>query len=146
MWLSNNGQQIPFLRILGYQIRTADAYSTVTDPGSIGRRRDRSLSTSGNPWLQTRPVAENYVNRLLGVLAQPRTVLNVRVMGDPRRKPGNLVTLADASGTKADGTWRVLAVTHNGNGPGYTQDLQLIFVPEVGLWDLSNWDEAIWGD
>jgi hypothetical protein len=144
-WLANSGQGIPFLRILGYGIRAADAFVTATDPRSIGSRRVRALTATAPIRVQNRFVANDMANRLLGVLARPRIQLNVSVMGDPRRKPGNLVTLADAQGTKAAGTWRVLSVTSTGDGPQYTQVLQLIFVGDIAIWDQSNWDEGVWG-
>jgi hypothetical protein len=145
MWLSNNGSGIPFLRILGYPVRRVTGYSTVRDPGSVNRRRERALSTA-RPWIDTRAEAENLANRLISVLSLPRPEINVRVVGDPRRRPGQLVSLADTEGTAAAGTWRVLSVAHNGNGPEFTQDLQLVYVLPVAIWDQSNWDESVWGE
>jgi hypothetical protein len=143
-WLSNNGQAIPFLRILGYQIRTATAYSSNTDPGSIGKRRERAL-TSIMPWITRRIDAEALASRLMAVLSQPRPQIVVRVMGHPLRRPGQLVSLFDVNGTKADGTWRIVSCVHNGNGPEYTQDLQLLGVPDVLIWDQGTWDDYVWG-
>jgi hypothetical protein len=143
-WLANNGTDIPFLRILGYAITAATGYSTVSDPGSVGKRRERALTTQA-AWITRRAEAEDLANRLIAVLSQPRVQVTVRVMGDPTRRPGNLVSLLDANGTRADGTWRILAITHNGAGPQYTQDLQLLAVPEVLIWDQGNWDETVWG-
>lgn len=143
-WLSNNGQGIPFLRILGYQIRTATAYSSNTDPGSIGKRRERAL-TSIMTWITRRVEAEALASRLMAVLSQPRPQIGVRVMGHPLRRPGMLVSLLDANGTKVDGTWRILSIVHNGNGPEYTQDLQLLGVPDVLIWDQGTWDDYVWG-
>jgi hypothetical protein len=144
LFLSNNGQEIPFLRVLGYAIRTATGYSTVSDPGSVGKRRERALTTIST-WSTRRKEAEELANRLVGVLSQPRVQVTVKVMGDPRRRPGTLITLLDAEGTRADGTWRILAITHNGNGPQYTQDLQLLRVPDVLIWDEGTWDDYVWG-
>jgi hypothetical protein len=60
--------------------------------------------------------------------------------------PGNLVTLKDAQGTQADGNWRILSVKHKGDGPMFTQELQLVSVLPVGVWDMTAWDESIWGE
>jgi len=144
LWLANNGSGVPFLRILGYAIRVATAYSTVSDPGSVGKRRDRALTTEA-AWITRRSEGEGLANRLVAVLSQPRIQVAVRVMGNPARKPGNLITLLDDEGTKAEGTWRILSIVHNGNGPQYTQDLQLLRVPDVLIWDEGNWDETVWG-
>lgn len=143
-YLANNGQSIPFLRILGYQIRKAVAYTTTIDPGSVGKRRERAL-TSEMSWVTRRDVAAELAGRLLDVLSRPRAQIIVRVMGNPLRRPGQLVNLLDNQGTKADGTWRIVSITANGNGPQYTQDLQLLFVPDVLIWDQGTWDNFVWG-
>lgn len=144
-YLANNGDQVPFLRILGYGVTTADGYITQRDAGSIGSRRERSLDTEVS-WVQDRTSATILAQLMVTALARPRPEVNVTVMGDPRRMPGQLVTLKDSQGTQAAGTWRILSVKHNADGPQYTQDLQLTFVPPVGVWDQGNWDETIWSE
>lgn len=143
-WLANDGQQVPFLRILGYQVRSATAYSTNSDPGSVAKRRERALATTV-AWVNSRGVAAALSARLLAVLSQPRAQVVVRVMGDPTRVPGQLINLLDAEGTRVDGTWRILSCSHVGNGPQYTQDLQLLRVPDVLIWDEGTWDDYVWG-
>lgn len=144
-YLANNGDQVPFLRILGYGVTMADGYITQRDAGSIGTRRERALDAE-MPWIQDRTSATTLAQLMVTALARPRPEVGVTVMGDPRRKPGQLVTLKDAQGTQASGTWRILSVKHNGDGPQYTQDLQLTFVPPVGVWDQGTWDETIWSE
>jgi hypothetical protein len=144
-WISNNGTEVPFLRILGYAVTTTEGYITARDEGSLGARRERALDAE-MPWIQDRESATMLTQLLVTALAQPRPEVNIVVMGDPRRKPGQLVTLKDSQGTQADGTWRVMAVKHNGDGPQYTQNLQLTRVPPVGVWDQTNWDESIWSE
>jgi len=145
MYAANNGSQIPFLRILGYPIRTQDAYQSARDPGSVTTRRERALTTEA-VWVQDRATATEHAGRLVTALSRPRPELAVTVMGDPRRRPGQLVSIADAEGTAAEGTWRVLKVGHRGNGPMYVQDLQLTYVGPIGLWDEGLWDDAVWGE
>lgn len=145
LYLANSGTQIPFLRILGYAIREVTSYQTVEDAGSIGTRRQRALTTQVR-WIQRRLEALQYAGNLVTSLARPRAEVAVTVMGDPRRRPGDLVQLNDAEGTRAAGTWRVLAVKHRGNGAMYVQDLQLVQVGAVGIWDQSSWDESVWGE
>lgn len=144
MYLSNNGSGIPFLRILGYEIQGSDAYTTVRDPGSVGLRRLRGLS-SDMPWIQDRDTALVVTTNLVSILARPRPQITVQVMGDPRRKPGDLVSLVDASGTRATGNWRVLSVAHQGGGAVYTQELSLVAVGSVAVWDSGYWDQTVWG-
>lgn len=144
LYLVNNGNQIPYLRILGYEIQRADAYTTVRDPGSIGLRKLRGLA-SDMPWIHDRATATDITTKLVSITARPRPQLTVTVMGDPRRRPGMLTTLVDASGTQVDGTWRILAVHHKSSGAQYTQDLELVRQGEVALWDSGLWDSSVWG-
>jgi hypothetical protein len=82
----------------------------------------------------------------VGILSQPRPVVTVNVQGDARRTPGNLCQIVDATGTAAEGAWRITAIKHNYTGPMYTQDVTLIRVGSIGVWDDSDWDDAVWGD
>lgn len=147
-WLTNNysgDNQLPYLRILGYVVRTSDGYLTERDAGSIGTRRERSLEVE-MAWIQDRTTAQELASSMVTALARPRQEVEVVVQGDPRRVPGNLVTLVDAQGTQAAGNWRVLSVKHDADGAKYLQTLSLVFVPPVGVWDgLPGWDESIWG-
>lgn len=144
-WLANDGEQVPFLRILGIPVTIAEGYTTQRDAGSVGTRRERALSAE-LPWIQDRATAVMVTQLLVTALARPRREVEVVVMADPRRRPGQLVTLKDSQGTQAEGTWRILSVKHDVNGPQYTQNLRLTFVPPVGVWDESNWDEVIWSE
>lgn len=145
VWIANNGDQVPFMRILGYGVSTADGYVTSRDQGSITKRKERPLDVALS-WVQTREVAEYISQTLVTQLARPRPEVVVETMGDPRRKPGDLVTLKDGQGTRADGTWRVMAVVHTSDGARYTQKLDLVQVPPIMTWDNEpGWDEAIWG-
>jgi hypothetical protein len=84
---------------------------------------------------------------MTNTFSQPRAEVGITVMGDPRRRPGSLVQLADSEGTQAAGTWRILSVKHDYDGGGkYTQDLELVRVLPVAVWDGSDgWDFAVWG-
>lgn len=145
LFLANSGSGIPFLRVLGYPIQTADGYTTVRDPGSISRRRERALSTA-LPWTQKREWAEQISSQLVTTLSRPRPQISVTVQGDPRRVPGKLCQLVDSTGVKASGNWRILAVQGRYTGPMFLQDLQLVSVGEIAVWDVSDWDEAVWGE
>jgi hypothetical protein len=145
-WLSNNGNEVPFLQLLGYSVRATDGYVTQRDAGSIGVRRERAL-TADVSWIQNRAVATNIAQLLVTMLARPRPEIAVTVMGDPRRTPGQLVQLLDAEGTQAAGTWRILSITHNGDGAQYTQDLALVQVLPIAVWDgPDGWDYSIWAE
>lgn len=146
-YLANNYQgdnQLPSLRILGYLIKQTDAYATERDGGSIGTRRERAMEVE-MPWIHDRFTAQQFASQMVALLAHPRHEVIVEAMGDPRRKPGDLITLVDEGSTKASGNWRILSVKHNADGPGFTQTLQLLNVLPVGVWDQTNWDQSAWG-
>lgn len=145
-YLSNNGDAIPFLVLRGNAYTTTNAYATARDDSSVAARRERSLSTT-IPWIDNRTDATEIAQALATLLARPRAELKVQTVGDPRRKPGQLVTIADAQGTHAQGNWRVLDVEHNVSGASYTQNLSLTFQMDIGLWDASpGWNNEAWGE
>lgn len=144
-WMVNNGQDIPFLRVLGYPIRKVDAYQSFRDVSSQFKRRERALTTESD-WIQTRDVAADIAGKIVTVTSRPRPEITVAVMGDPRRIPGQLASIADSEGTRAEGTWRIHAVDHDGAGGMYVQTLKMFRVGPIGLWNQGNWDDAVWGE
>jgi hypothetical protein len=144
LYVVNNGTQIPFLRALGYAISSSDGYSTVRDEGSIGKRRERALTT-GLEWVHDRTTAQQVASTLATLLARPRPVVTVTVQGDARRVPGKLCQIVDSTGTQAAGTWRISSIGHRYNGAMYVQDVTLIYVGVTGNWDQGVWDDAVWG-
>lgn len=145
VYLANDGQEVPFLRIMGYGVRAIEANTTVRDTTSIQRRGERPLIAE-MPWIHTREVAEEMAGKLLNIITVSRPEITVLVVGDPRRKPGQLVMIDDSAETAAAGTWRVLSVTHNGDGPEYTQELKLVQVHSVLIWGATpGWGESVWG-
>lgn len=144
-WLSHNTQDVPFLRIYGYGIRSNEAYTTVRAQSSVRRRGERPVSADMN-WIQTREVAQDVAGKILNITSKPRPEITVRVVGDPRRKPGQLVTVDDSAETAAAGTWRILNITHTGDGAQYTQDLRMVRVNPVLIWGgTPGWGQAVWG-
>ncbi|MET0416553.1 MAG: hypothetical protein ABW022_11090 [Actinoplanes sp.] len=145
VWLTNGGDQVPFLRILGYGVSVADGYVTQRDTGSVATRRERSLDVAVD-WIQSRAAATDLAQSMVSEIARPRPEVTVVVMGDPRRRPGQLVEVADAQGTQAEGTWRIYAVDHEAKGAQYTQKLKLVYVLPLGDWDHLElgWDEVNW--
>ncbi len=144
-YIVNSGEGIPFIRILGYPIRQTESYESFRDGSSVAKRRERSLSVETN-WIQHRSVAQEHVGKIVVAASRPRAEIGVTVMGDPRRKPGQLAELADSEGTRVAGTWRILSVKHRGNGPQYVQDLKLTGVDPVCYWDEDFWDQSVWGE
>lgn len=147
-YLANNYQgdeQLPSLRILGYLIKQSDAYVTERDGGSIGLRRERAMEVDMD-WVHDRFTAQQLASVLVSTLAHPRHEIKAVVMGDPRRRPGQVVEVRDPGQSKANGIWRVMSIEHNIDGPQYTQTLQLVNLLSPGVWDQTSWDQASWGE
>lgn len=143
VYLSNNGDSVPYLRLLGYGVTTTDAYVVQKDQGSITRRKDRPLDVDLD-WVQDRETATGLAQLMVTNLARPRPEVEVETMGDPRRRPGQLVQLSDSQGTQAEGTWRVMSVKHMASRAKYTQLLKLVRIDPSGVWDSTDWDASIW--
>lgn len=146
IYVVNNGTDKPFLQLRGTAVVQRDAYVTVRDDVGIRRRRERALEAE-LPWVMTREHATDIANRILAVTHLPRPQVTVSVMGDPRRRPGQLFVIKDARGTAASGSWRAIAISHEGSGPKYVQTIELIKVGDVARWDLDpGWDQSVWGE
>lgn len=143
-YLVNNGSEVPFMRVLGYGARVSDGYSTARDSVATRLRGERGLDTELT-WVQDRDTAAGLAGLLLGLLSRPRPQMTFTVVGDPRRKPGQVVTVVDSEGTQVSGLWRILAVQHNISGAQYTQDLVAIQQLPFAVWDgPDGWDEGVW--
>lgn len=142
--VNNNANGMPFLNILGYAVSAAAGYTSANDPASIALRGNRTVSSEIDG-IQLRADAEYIAQALVSICANPRGTVQVHCMGDPRRAPGQRVLIADAQGTKADGYWLILSVSHNRSGAEFTQDLTLVQIYDTALWDLGVWDFSSWG-
>lgn len=145
-YLANDGAGVPVLRVAGRVVGRTNASVVVTNPESIATRGARTLVVS-LPIVQTRDDATAIAHRILDELANPVAVIeDIQVFGDPRRQPGDLVTVADPVATRAGGVWRSLAVTHAIDGPDYRQTLLLRQARLLGVWGESRWGLSLWGD
>lgn len=143
--VNDNPDGFPVMVVAGVPLLQVPGFATVSDDTSVARRGARSLSSQLD-YVQSRAVAADVAGTLTTMLCKPRGELTVHVMGDPTRTPGQLVTIKDAQGTEADGTWRILAVHHNRNGAEYTQDLSLVQVGPVLLWGTGLWGIGVWSE
>jgi hypothetical protein len=148
VYTANNNPEVPTINIGGIGMHLTDASVTTTRESSIALRGNRGL-TVDMPVHQRREDAQRLAQRLLNELAEPSpTIEGVRVFGDPRRQPGDLVTFEDAHQTAISGLWRVLSVKHVVDGANYYQDLRLRKALTVGQWQTSGesrWGETLWG-
>lgn len=144
VYLVNGADQVPFINILGYGFRQDDGYTTTRDDASVLIRTERSLDADFN-WIQDRQTAADIAAQLTNVLARPRPQVAITCVADPRRKPGQLITILDSTGTKIAGTWRILVVEHGIDGASYLQGITAVQVLPAAVWDGSNgWDQGVW--
>jgi hypothetical protein len=139
-----NNSVVPYIHIAGAALVTGDASVVVENDASVARRGVRGM-TIDLPAIQDADTATALADELLARLARPRVSIVGTLRGDPRRQPGDLVTIADPTGTRATGLWRLATVDHDIDGADYTQDITAIQGLPVGVWDSSTWDNAIWG-
>jgi hypothetical protein len=140
-----NNSTTPYMHLVGAALVTADASLSVQNDSSITKRGVRGL-TIDLPAIQDSGTATSLASELLARLGNPRVSAKATVRGDPRRQPGDLVTIADPTGTRATGYWRLATVDHDINGADYTQDVTATQGLLVGVWDSSTWGNCIWGE
>jgi hypothetical protein len=148
VYTANDNPEVPTINIGGIGMHLTDASVTASRDSSIALRGSRGL-TVDMPVHQRREDAQRLAQRLLTELAEPSpTIEGVRVFGDPRRQPGDLVTFEDAHQTAISGLWRILSVKHVIDGANYYQDVRLREALTVGEWQASGdsrWGETLWG-
>jgi hypothetical protein len=125
-YTANDGTGVPAVRVTGSAVEPRTASVQVSDSASIAQRGERSLVVPLSA-IQSRAAALEVADRLLADLASPViTVDEIEVIGDPRRQPGDLVTLDDAVDTGAAGNWRITSVRHERAGADYRQYVRLV--------------------
>lgn len=140
---ATNGAAV--LSLGGQAVHTATAAAVARDATSIAKRGERGLTVSLDA-IQRVSDAQAIANELAARLAIPRPIVgNVDLFPDPRRQPGDLVTLADAVNTGASGLWRIQSLAHNRSGNDYTQTATIRQALPVGHWDVDGWDNMTWG-
>lgn len=145
VYIVNNGT-VPYLSIAGRAVMQNSATQTATDAASVAARGERSLTVS-IPEIQRPGDAQQIAGILVGELARAVPVLeNVTLFGDPRRQPGDLVTVDDPTQTKANGRYRLSSVVHRKNGATFTQIVRARRALPLAVWDQTNWDESIWAE
>jgi hypothetical protein len=139
----NNGSA-SYVQIVGSSMAIRASSVTVQDTASIAIRDVRGLSAD-TPGVHDLATATFIANEILGRSRVARPQVTVTVRGDPRRQPGDLVTLADPNVTNIGGQWRSLAVDTTLNGAEVTQAITAVKTIPVAVWDQTNWDQSIWG-
>jgi hypothetical protein len=145
-WLANNNSsRWPVVGIPVQFVRSPSAAVIGQEAASISSRGERGLDIS-LPYVQSAAMAQAIANELAARLSKARVTADaVELFADPRRQPGDLVTLTDAVNTGASGTWRVQSITHNRGGADYTQQATIRQALLVGLCDISTEADCIAG-
>lgn len=122
-----NDESVPAMCLTGIPLTKTATYATATD--STNPRGERALEVQA-PAVQTDIAARRFAQNLLDNLRRPVVTIGddssgVKVTGDPRRQPGDLVQGSDDVTGVADSLWRVQAVQHAGKGAEYGQQVLL---------------------
>lgn len=148
LYTANDNVEVPTINIGGIGAYFGDKTTITSRASSITRRGTRGLPVD-MPQIQRDEDAQRLAQRLLNELAEPSPTLeSVRLFGDPRRQPGDLVQFRDARGTAVSGSWRLLSVRHVIDGANYYQEGRLRQALSVGEWQesgASRWGQSLWG-
>ena len=142
-YVANNVNQ-PAFGLAGKVLRVSDATEFAESASSIALRGTRLLRADA-PVIQSHVDALRLARLLVGELAEPSITFNARPWGDPRRKPGELVTVYDRDRTKVSGPYRLLGASSEFND----QDVEQSILGEqnypVFVWGETAWSEGVWG-
>jgi hypothetical protein len=128
-----NDKTWPTLTVAAKSLQTVSASVAESNASSIAIRGERALSVPAQA-LQTRYDARRLAQRVRSALRLPVPVVDeFEVFGDPRRQPGDLVTVADPTVTKASGQWRIQSITHESRHGAYTQTVRVRPAFTVGI-------------
>lgn len=143
-YLANN-KNWPTMTIAAKALQGRSASVTESSAASIALRGERSITVAA-PALHSRYDARRLAQRIRSALSDPVPVADeIPVMGDPRRQPGDLVTVEDPTVTRASGLWRVQSITHESRGPNYVQRLRVRPAFSVGIVGISRVGQCIVG-
>jgi hypothetical protein len=147
-WYTANSANKPTLRIAGTVATVISDFATDADATSVDARGERSLSASA-PATQTEYDARRLAGLLKMGLREPLPVIEgLKLFGEARRQPGDLIEFADPSITRASGQWRIQSIIHDykvSSDVTYTQPVILRPVKAIGVWGSSTWGDCLWG-
>lgn len=119
-WYLANASSKPSLAVAGWPLVLRTGYGTDSDSASITTRGERGLAVSASA-LQDSVSARRLARRIKMALRKPVDVVkDVAIVGDPRRQPGDLLSVSDRQ-TGASGSWRIQTVDHAGDQASYHQ-------------------------
>jgi hypothetical protein len=146
-----SAENLPTLQVAGHPLTVTSTYVTDSNDLSVAVRGERALPVSATQGIQTAVDARRLARDLKMALRKPVPIVeSLNLFGDTRRQPGDLVTFADPSITRASGLWRVQAVTHQyqirEGTVEYTQPARIRPTKGIGVWGQSTWGTCLWGE
>jgi hypothetical protein len=143
-WYVANNVGLPPLGIAGKMVTVKQSSATAVNSASLAARGPRALNVP-------LPMAQRYENalwvarELAARLGNPQNTFSSDVFGDPRRQPGQLVTMADAGQTNVSGNFRILNVSSSQTRENLKQTVSGIEVKPILIWGVTAWGESIYG-
>lgn len=145
MYVANN-VNLPAMG-LAAKVLTGPAASVVVSSlaGGTPLRGSRVLPIDQVEFIQNLHDAGSISTELASRLGFPRTLVRTSVWGDPRRAPGQVVTMADPDQSMISGPYRITSVQNEQSGADLRQALTLEQALPIAQWDMAVWDNTIWG-
>jgi hypothetical protein len=147
-WYVANNAGIPPLSLKGWiAIDSAAVHVTRDEPSIATRRGERSMDASP-PFIYSQHDAARFGRRITSQYGRPQAIIeSLRIFGDPRLQPGDLVTLADTENTQLSGFWRLMEIVHEISGPKYVQTVKLRKIDAFpGVYGTAIYGQAIYAD
>lgn len=124
LYVANNNNW-PGLAIAAKPHYVTSTFVLDSDDASILERGERSLAITSDV-VQREVDARRLARNLKTNLMRPTVIIGdstrgIPLAGDPRRQPGDLVTVHDAETGIDDGLWRVQSIEHAGDGAKFRQ-------------------------
>jgi hypothetical protein len=145
MYVANNVNLAPMG--LAAKVLSAASRSIISSgpQSQTALRGTRMLPIDRIEFIQNEHDARAIGAEIAARLGFPRTLVRTSAWGDPRRAPGQVVTLADPDQSMISGTFRITSVQNEQDGEDLRQTLTLEQAIPVAVWDSGVWDNMIWG-
>lgn len=135
----------PFLAVSGFAVRQTPATLTTRESLSVATRGERAMTVDA-PAVQREQDAYRLARNLVLELCVARPYVDgLGLFADPRRQPGDLVTVTDPVDIGLTMNGRLMSISHTLNGPDYRQTARVAPAMDTFVWGISRWGQSIWG-
>jgi hypothetical protein len=144
-WFTANDKSWATINAAGKLLDLEQRTITESDVDSVALRGERGMTISLTP-VHRAIDARRAARRIVDTLAGPVPVIGqTAVRGDPRRQPGDLVTVTDRETGVDARRFRLQSIFHDDDGRLYTQKVTMRRALQGGRWGVDfYWGQNIW--